>query len=128
MTFGKYSKVRNVLMAKEMLPTGANIKYGLNKVRSHNHMRENFKHFVVKAMVAKILLLRGYDVITEHELPNCKVVDVIGVKDNDVISYEITDTHASLGTDSFEININKFPKEVRKAFNVLKKHMERVVI
>ena len=56
------------------------------------------------------------------------MVDVIGVKDNDVISYEITDTHASLGTDSFEININKFPKEVRKAFNVLKKHMERVVI
>ena len=69
----------------------------LNKVRGHN-TGESMKHFIVKAMVAKIMVGKKYMVYTEHQISKnnfypeeskTKIADVYAFKDKEKIIIEV---------------------------------------
>ena len=68
----------------------------LNKVRVHNK-KETVKHFMIKAMVLKILFNEGYECYTEREINKyvnprkvkTRVADVCAIKSKERIIVEV---------------------------------------
>jgi len=107
------------------------LQYGYNKVRMQSKY-ESFDHFIVKATLAKLIYNMGDGLVTEWVLPNADKVDVLQVKKNSIIGYEIYKTHRPTRTcnsiDWIEVDINSCPKTVKQAINVLKTYFQDIVV
>lgn len=124
-----------VLREKDVVPNVRDpfksLMYGLNKVRFHNRM-ESFSHFLTKCVLAKLIFNQKDGIITEYEYPDCKVMDVLQVKKDEIIGYQVE-------TNSFEekkfyntsvliVDLRKCPKEVEDAFKTLKNYFKEFIV
>jgi len=83
-------------------------------------------------MVGKLILKKGDAVITEHEYPDGKQIDVLQIKPNgELIGYQIETGNYEekdfLNTDIITIDLRKAPKEVHDAFKVLEEFFKKFV-
>ncbi len=86
----------------------------LNKVRIHNR-NETMKHFIVKAMVVKILFNEGYEVYSERELHignrcSSKVADVAAYDGSNISELKIVVEVETKLTKNHERDLMKFHK------------------
>ena len=95
----------------------------VNKVRFHNR-GETFKHFLVKAMISKILFNRGRVFVTEAEFKCGRVVDVLDVTEK--IGYEVETSGKNSKKDPINIvtiDLRKVPDEIKGLEKYLKKEV-----
>ena len=129
-----YYEVCHRLSTKGLLCEGRDLKYGLNKVRSHQHRQETMAHFIIKAVVAKLAMAKGDNIVTEHELSQGGSIDVLQLKRRSEVAYEVesgSSKHSRNfppGVDQIDIKISELPKEVLDAIKVLENHFSKVVI
>lgn len=130
-----FRKGLKILAEKNIAPVMASnrfLHYGWKKVRSHQFKFESFQHFIAKACVGKLIMSLGDGMVTEYVYPNCDKIDVLQIKKDSLIGYEIIygggakeDFH---NTDVMVIDLKKAPKEVLESFKILKQYFSKFVI
>jgi hypothetical protein len=129
--FGLQSqKLISQIKAKEILRKNGIVVNEKNKncLFTHNK-KESLKHFVVKAILFKILREKGRNVGSEIEIEN-GIVDLIDL--DNLIAYEIENgiskrrieeklKNYKVVKDVFFINCKKVPNDLEKAENYLRK-------
>jgi len=129
--FGLQSqKLISQIKAKEILRKNGIVVNEKNKNCLFTHSKkESLKHFVVKAILFKILREKGRNVGSEIEIEN-GIVDLIDL--DNLIAYEIENgiskrrieeklKNYKVVKDVFFINCKKVPNDLEKAENYLRK-------
>lgn len=128
-----FYRAKQILTKKGVLISNRDLGYGFNKIRSHQHKFESIPHFLSKCIIGKLILKQGDAVITEHEYPDGKQIDVLQIKRNgDLIGYQIEtgnyEEKEFSNTDVITIDLRKAPKEVHQAFKILEKYFRRFIV
>lgn len=109
----------------------------LNKVRIHNR-NESMKHFIVKAMVVKVLFNEGYEVYSEHDIKKrhtdkIRVADIAAYDSSNINKLEIVIEVETKLTKKHERDLLKFHEdhtiyiiELKRISNDIKK-MEKQI-
>jgi hypothetical protein len=129
----RYDIVRRRLNDKNLLIVNQDCKYGHDKLRPHSRgVHETMTHFMAKAMLFKLIYDKSDGVLTEHECPNGRVIDVLQLKQKSIIGYEVENSDYDKcdvnGVDLIVIDLRKFPQEFADAVEVIKKNLEAWVI
>jgi len=118
---------------KEVLVPGRDIYYGWNRIRPHQYIRESFPHFIIKAIIGKLIMNKKDGMITEHEYPDGKQIDVLQVKTKgkELIGYQV-ETQKNFEEKDFPhsvvtICLFKHP-EAQKHFDALKRIFKDYVV
>jgi hypothetical protein len=117
---------------KEILNTGRNIEYGLNKIRRHNK-NETTEHFMSKAMLSFLLMNKGSGIITEAETNNGRCIDILQFTENmNFVGYEIESAGNEKkdveGVDIVEIKLENMPEAAKKGLEELEKWLTQYMV
>ena len=124
MSSANIPKIRKRLSELNILCVGRDIIYGLNKIKCHQKTKETFEHFIIKAAIGKCAMKLDDNIISEYELPTGGSIDILHIKQNSTIAYEIeggpTRHYRDIeGVDQIDISLQKMPQDVKDAIKKL---------
>lgn len=130
-----YMKIKQILRGKGCMNDGKDLRYGYNKIRFHYH-KETLPHLIAKAMLSFLIFSkRSEGVITEAELHNGRVLDILHIKKSEnLIGYELDSTKSykpnidEYPIDVVDIDLRKMPKKAKEGIKILSKWLEDYII
>jgi len=128
-----YLELQRRLNDANLLIANRDFKYGLDRLRPHSRgAHETMSHFMAKAMLFKMIYDKKDGVLTEHECPNGRVIDILQIKNQSIIGYEIENSKFDKSdvdnVDLIVVDLRKFPTEFFAAIEVIKNNLEAWVI
>lgn len=129
----KYYKTQMFLEDNGIKPERTDMRYGFNKVRSHQPRFETWEHFMSKAGLLKLILDQGDTGFTEYQYPNTKVADVLQLKGfKELVVYQVENKKPTVqefpNSSCMVVDLRKMSKEVKNSFEVLRKYLREFVV
>jgi len=111
-----YKQVIKALAKNNIRDKFKNYKYSINKLRLSKRF-EDKKQFMAKAMLSYLLLKRGEGILTEADLPNGRIIDLLRVKRNgEIIIYDFESNRMNNepieGIEEVKIPVSKMPQKI----------------